>query len=105
MIRGVEANQAIDPSRLLRDTRTMGQRVHDFFSHPINVSAILLSLMGAAYILPAALIPILLLGIGCFLYGYTRHQKLPFRMPESAHTLDYNDLKPGSNKPNESRGI
>ena len=105
MTRGIETNQAIDPSRLLRDTRPMGQRIKDFFGQPINVAAVLLSLMGAAYVVPAAVTIILFLGLGCFWYGYTRPQKLPYRMPQTAHTLDYNDLKPGNNKPKMAEGI
>ena len=34
MIRGIDSRNELDPTRLLRDTRTVGQRLYDFFSLP-----------------------------------------------------------------------
>ena len=42
---------------------------------------------------------------GFFLYTFTRKLSLPFRMPMSSGVVDYNDLHPGTNKPNRARGI
>ncbi|WP_367606365.1 TraM recognition domain-containing protein [Legionella sp. W05-934-2] len=104
-MRGIESKSEIDPSLLLRDTRTMSQRIADFFGDPTNVSIMLFTLAAVAYYLPEIASTILLVGIACFLFAYTRKQTLPFRLPMSAHTKDYNDLKPGIKTPNESRGI
>ena len=105
MTRGIESRNEIDPTMLLRDTRTVGQRTSDFFSSPTNSAIILFSLAIAAYFFPEGAFPIFVLGSCCFAYAYTRKQKLPFRLPQVAQVPDYNDLKPGIKTPNMSRGI
>jgi len=105
MNRGIDERQEVDPSMLLRDTRTMGQRIHDFFKSPINITAVLVTMGGAVFFFPALTDIALILGICFFLYTYTRRSTLPFRLPLRAQMPDYNDLKPGSGKPNMSRGI
>lgn len=105
MMRGIESRNEIDPSLLLRDTRTIGQRIGDFFSDPTNVSIVLFSLAGLTYYFSEAATGLLLIGILFFAYTYTRKQRLPFRLPLISKTKDYNDLKPGIQKPNMARGI
>lgn len=105
MTRGIEGRNEIDPTMLLRDTRTVGKRISDFFSNPTNSAIILFSLSVGSYFFPEGVLPIFLMGCCCFVYAYTRKQKLPFRLPQVAHVPDYNDLKPGIKTPNMSRGI
>ncbi|KTD66071.1 TraM recognition domain-containing protein [Legionella spiritensis] len=105
MMRGIDTRHEIDPSQLLRDTRTMGQRIADFFSDPTNISIVLVSLAATAYYISQASSLILILGGLAFLYSYTRKQMLPFRLPQIARVKDYNDLKPGIKTPNVARGI
>jgi len=105
MMRGIDTRNEIDPSMLLRDTRTMGQRIADFFTDPTNISIVLFSLAGIAYYVSEIATLMLLVGIPAFLYSYTRKQKLPFRLPKIARVKDYNDLKPGIQTPNTARGI
>lgn len=105
MQRGIRGDQELDPSLLLRDTRTVGQRVVDFFQEPTNVAIILISLSFFSFYVPEAAIYILLLGGGVFLYAFLQKQVLPFRLPQVARAKDYNDLKPGIKKPYMARGI
>ncbi|KTC99579.1 TraM recognition domain-containing protein [Legionella erythra] len=105
MMRGIDTRHEIDPSQLLRDTRTMGQRIADFFADPSNISIVLISLAAVGYYLSQAASLILILGGISFLYSYTRKQMLPFRLPKIARVKDYNDLKPGIKTPNIARGI
>lgn len=105
MLRGIERQQELNPSQLLRDTRNLGQRVGDFFKNRMAVVMLLVMLTGGAYFVPALTDLILLGGIGCFWYAFTRKQILPFRLPHYAGIKDYNDLVPGTNKPNQARGI
>ncbi|MEE9451833.1 MAG: TraM recognition domain-containing protein [Gammaproteobacteria bacterium] len=105
MLRGVERHQESNPGLLLRDTRNLGQRVGDFFKNRIGVTMLLVALMGGAYFLPALNDLILLIGVSCFIYTFTRKQMLPFRLPRQAGMKDYNDLTPGIKKPNDARGI
>jgi intracellular multiplication protein IcmO len=105
MMRGIDSRNEIDPTLLLRDTRTVTQRIADFFEVRSNVAIVLVSLGAISFFLPEASLLLLLIGIGCFAYTVTRKQKLPFRLPKIAHAKDFNDLIPGIKKPNISRGI
>ena len=69
MMRGIDSRNELDPSRLLRDTRTLGQRIFDFCGKPVNL-AILLSVMAAStYFLPEAAFFLFVSGLGLFWYG------------------------------------
>lgn len=105
MMRGIDSRHEIDPSMLLRDTRTFGQRIGDFFTDPTNISIVLLSLAAIAYYLSEIAIITLLIGVFSFFYSFSRKQMLPFRLPRIAKVKDYNDLKPGIKTPNTARGI
>jgi intracellular multiplication protein IcmO len=104
-MRGVDASNEIDPNKLLRDTRTLGQRFVDFAKQPVNVAVMMFSFTGVAFIIPATSSLIFIIGLIAFIYSCNSEQKLPFRMPKFANVKDYNDLKPGIKKPNMARGI
>lgn len=105
MMRGIDSRHEIDPTMLLRDTRTFGQRVGDFFSDPTNISIVLLSIAAIVYYVSEGSAILLIIGALCFSYTFTRKQMLPFRLPKTAHVKDFNDLKPGIKTPNMARGI
>lgn len=105
MQRGIRTDQELDPSLLLRDTRTLGQRIHDFFTNPTNVSIILVCVPVAIYFYPEAAIYIFLVCVCFFIYAIVQKQVLPFRLPRVAKCKDFNDLIPGIKKPNTARGI
>lgn len=104
-IRGVEEQHEMAPQMLLRDTRTMGMKIVDFFKSPVNSAILMFSCGTAIFFLPAVCEIIALVGIFLFLYAYTRRSTLPFRMPLRSKANDYNDPLPGSNKPRKARGI
>lgn len=105
MMRGLENRHEQDPRKLIRDTRTLGQRVIDFFKNPTYVAVMLAALAMAGFQLPGVADFLLIIGVVCFLYAYTRKNTLPFRLPQSAGVLDYNDPLAGSTKPQKARGI
>lgn len=105
MLRGLEKTHEQDPGKLLRDTRTLGQRVADFFKNPSNVTILLAGLAVTAFFMPEIADIGGLFGISCFIYAYTRKTTLPFRLPLRSKTKDHNDPMPGSNKPRPARGI
>ncbi len=105
MMRGIESRNEIDPSRLLRDTRTVGQRVGDFLSQPTNLVIMILAMAVIVFYLPEFSLVGLLLCSFLFWYTITRKHSLPFRLPQVAKTEDYNDLKPGIKTPYMARGI
>ena len=49
VLRGVEQHQEQDPRLLLRDTRTLGQRISDFISDPLGVTVALVLLAFASF--------------------------------------------------------
>ncbi len=105
MYRGLDKTQEQDPSRLIRDTRTLGQRVHDFFEEPRNVAIIIIVTLVGLFFIRAIADILFFVMTGLFFYSLTRKPTLPFRMPQRAHIKDYNDIKPGGQTPNLSRGI
>jgi intracellular multiplication protein IcmO len=105
MMRGIDSRHEIDPTLLLRDTRTLSQKIADFFSDPTNVSIMLFALAAVSFYFSEAATLLMLLGGCIFAYTYSKKQKLPFRLPQIARIKDYGDLKPGINKPNIARGI
>lgn len=104
-IRGLEEQHELQPQLLLRDTRTLGMKIVDFFKDPVNSAALVFTFGIAAIFMPAANDFITLIGLGIFLYAYTRRSNLPFRMPLRSKTKDHNDIIPGTNKARLARGI
>lgn len=105
MLRGLEQRHEQDPRQLLRDTRTLSQRVTDFFKNPLYVTVLLFGFAMGSFMISGLADVLFLMGVGCFLYAYTRKSSLPFRMPQRSEQTDYNDLAPGNNKPRQARGI
>lgn len=103
--RGLDSSQEQDPNLLIRDTRTLGQRVADFFKNPAYVTVLLVGMAMTIVMMPAINDIVFLIGIFCFWYAYTRKAVLPFRMPQRSNQKDYNDPAPGSTKPRKARGI
>lgn len=104
-IRGLEEQNELSPQLLLRDTRTMGMKIVDFFKDPVNGAIIMAAAATAAFVAPAFTDIISIIGVLIFLYAFTRRSNLPFRMPQRSNALDYNDPQPGSDKPYKARGI
>lgn len=105
MQRGLDEQHEMSPQLLLRDTRTLGMKVRDFFKDSTNCAILMFSFALFAFFLTPVNDLVLVIGFFVFLYAYTRKQTLPFRLPLRAQTWDYNDLQPGSGKANKSRGI
>jgi intracellular multiplication protein IcmO len=103
--RGLERRHEQDPGRLLRDTRTVGQKVADFFKNPSYVAVLLIMMGATAFTLPQLADILLVAQLIIFTIAYTSKSVLPFRLPLRSGIKDYNDPKPGSNKPNKARGI
>jgi intracellular multiplication protein IcmO len=105
-LRGLEKRQEQDASLLIRDTRTLFQRIRDFFSDPRNASIILVTLGVTCFFFRAFADVVLVIGIIIFIYAYTRKVIIPFRMPKHSNAFDYNDIVPGTvNTPRKAGGI
>ena len=105
MLRGLEQRHEQDPRKLIRDTRTLGQKINDFYYDPNLVAVLLIMLAATGFVIPGMTDIIIIFGVGSFLFAYTRRATLPFRMPQRSHMDDFNDPLPGSTKPRKARGI
>ncbi len=104
-MRGLDERQELSPHLLLRDTRTMGMKIVDFFKDPLNSAILMFTFTLSAYFFSMMVDVIFVIGVFVFLYAYTRKTTLPFRLPLRSKADDYNDPLPGSNKPRKARGI
>lgn len=103
--RGLDKKQEQNPQQLIRDTRTFGQRVSDFFKSSTAIAITLVMMATSLFFLPGLSDVMLLSAIIIFIIAITRKSSLPFRLPLSSGRTDYNDLIPGSDKPQKGRGI
>lgn len=104
-MRGLEEQHELSPQLLLRDTRTFGMKVVDFFKDPVNSAVCMFTFAGACFFMSPLTDFFAFVGVCVFLYAYTRKSTLPFRMPLRSNANDYNDPLPGSTKPRKARGI
>lgn len=105
-LRGLEEQHELAPQLLLRDTRTLGMKIVDFFKNPINCAILMFTFTMIVFFFPPIADFITIIGILIFLYAFTRKATLPFRMPLRSKAFDYNDPLPGNiPKPRKARGI
>lgn len=102
--RGLDEEHELAPQMLLRDTRTMGMKIVDFFKDPVQSAGLLVSIGVAAFVFSPLTEIFFLLAVSIFLYAFTRKFRLPFRMPKRSDALDHNDPLP-TGKPSKARGI
>ncbi len=103
--RGLEEEHELAPQMLLRDTRTIGMKVVDFFKDPVQSASLLVGFGVAAFIFTPVTELVFVIALGIFLYAITRKFRLPFRMPQRSLALDYNDPLPVAGKFRKARGI
>ncbi len=104
-MRGLEEQHELSPQLLLRDTRTLGMKIVDFFKDPLNCAILMFAFAMSAFFISGLSELIALIGIITFIYAYTRKATLPFRLPLRSKANDYNDPLPGTTKPRKARGI
>lgn len=103
--RGLDQYQEQVSSMLIRDTRTIGQKILEFFKNSRGVAVITITLTIGCFIVPAFADGFLLSGIIVFWIAKAQRFILPFRLPKRAKCKDYNSPAPGSNKPSTASGI
>ena len=92
--RGLSSNQEQDTSKLLRDTRTLGQKVADFYNDPVKVGAMIAIAMSATIFIGPLAQLMFVFCMGSAIYASTRHSNLPFRIPQRSKVIDYADPTP-----------
>ena len=104
-IRGLEEKHEHGAQQVARDTRPLGERAKEFLSDP--VASVSLNTTGiVALFLYAEFTDLIFLTLTLlFLFIIAGEKKLPFRLPRSSKSLDYNDVIPGTTKPNKADGI
>ena len=104
-MRGIESKHEVAARQLARDTRPLGTRIAEGLSRPEVMLLTCGTSIATSFVFPMATDVLLVLCIGLFIFAITRKNSLPFRVPQSAHLKDYNDLIPGSTKPKWGEGI
>lgn len=104
-IRGIEAKHESSAQQIARDTRPLGTRIAEFLALPATNFVFNFSGIALCFVFPALTDIVLIFLMSLFMFSYTRKGALPFRLPESADCLDYNDYISGTQKPRMSRGI
>ena len=102
--RGLSAEQEQDQQRLIRDVRTIGQRVRDFYKEPSSVGYLIICLGLMSYVFAFVSILIFLGILISFAVAAGQKISLPFRMPMRSKEKDWGDMLPNG-KPRDARGI
>ncbi len=102
--RGLSTEQEQDQQRLIRDVRTVGQRISDFYKEPSSVGYLILCLGVLNYIFAFASILIFSAILVSFAVAAGQKIMLPFRMPMRSKEKDWGDMLPNG-KPRDARGI
>lgn len=105
MIRGVESRHEQSARQLARDTRPLGTRIAEGMAKPMVVISVCVSCVVLTLLFPMAADLSLFVSAGMVIFAMTRPTALPFRIPMTAKMKDYNDPKPGGNKPKIGEGI
>ena len=104
--RGLSEEHEQKSTQLLRDTRTFGEKIGDFFKVREAVVLFYVFLALAVVFFPGLFDLIFFIGSGILVYNFTSKNALPFRMPMRSKLPDYNDPKPGTKgEPQKARGI
>ena len=103
--RGLAAKHEHAASLIARDTRPIGVRIAEWICNPlVNLSLFITSAIGC-FLYPIICDITLIAGTILFLFIKTRETTLPFKLPISSRTKDYNNTAPGSYKPLLAAGI
>jgi len=106
MQRGLDERHEQDQLQLIRDTRTLGKRIADFFKSPTGVGITLVMCAMAGFVVSALTDVIFVIGIIVFMIAISNRAKLPFRLPKRAERKDYGHIMPGGKrKPKMASGI
>lgn len=105
MIRGVDSRHEQSARQLARDTRPLGVRIAEGVSKPLVVILVCLTSIVVFFFYPLSTDVLTVTVLFLFMFSMSRSTTLPFRIPKTAQLKDFNDPKPGSNKPKIGEGI
>lgn len=105
-IRGIESHEALDQKTYFRDVRPLGLKLKDVFKNTSYINAFIGSLAFSLFIFPGIYHFVLIFSLFFFFIHIlcSKGQRLPFRLPKGAKSLDYGDPIPGRRKFNKAGG-
>jgi intracellular multiplication protein IcmO len=103
--RGLQEKHEHGAQEVARDTRPLGVRLAEFLSEPLHAAVLFGGNIGLMAFYPYFADIFFILALGLFIFITTRTPRLPFRMPRSSGSVDFNDLIPGTAKPKKAGGI
>jgi intracellular multiplication protein IcmO len=104
-MRGLEARHEHAARIIARDTRPLGVRIAEWICNPTVNLSLYITLAISCFIYPIACDITLIISAVLFAFIKSRPVTLPFKLPISSKIKDYNNLLPGSYKPNIAAGI
>ena len=75
--RGIETGKEIDPQRLLRDTRTLGEKIALFFQKPSNTALVMICSVVLMISYPGLAILCFIFALFIYLYAVRQKQRSP----------------------------
>lgn len=103
--RGLEARHEHAARLIARDTRPIGIRVAEWLCNPTVSLSLFITAACSCFLYPISCDVILMISTVLFIFIKTRPTTLPFKLPRSSRTKDYNNVLPGSYQPNLAAGI
>lgn len=103
--RGIDFEQEMTSQQLIRDTRSLGQRIAAILKDPDNTSVALIVCAAICWFFPIVIELTMISGLFFFFFCIFSKAALPFRLPQYCGLNDYNDPQIGNNKPRKARGI
>ena len=105
LLRGSVANQEIREDHIVRDTRGMVTRTVQWLKVPNNLATLLVVFAAVAFIFPAVADYCLIFAAAFSLFGLTREETAPLKLPIQSGLLDKNERHPATGEPTPAAGI
>jgi intracellular multiplication protein IcmO len=103
--RGLDAKHEHASNLVARDTRALGVRITEWLGYPLVSLSFYTSAIVSCLLYPKYSDLSMLLGTLLFLFNQSSLKTLPFKLPQSSKTKDYNNPSPGTYKPQLAAGI
>lgn len=104
-LRGSTSSQEIREDHIVRDTRGAVTKMVHWLKIPNNLTMLLVVFAAVAFLFPAIADFCLVLSLLFALFGLTREESAPLKLPVQAAMLDRNERHPATGKPTPAAGI
>lgn len=104
-MRGPQGRQEIRADDLVKDSRPISQKIHDWLKGPQNLATFLLFFAALAFVIPAVADFCLLFSCLFTWFGLRQGEVSPLKLPIQSKMMDVNERHPATSKPSIAQGI